>query len=144
MRAESVPQEDTDMVVGAALQRALERALALRGRAVYRLGAAGTSVTFAIDDDPGGGVTILLDRHPPAVRPRAEPSELTVGLSREQALAFIRGELVLPNEIATGAVSAWGAARRYLRVDPVLRALLARVWHDQSQDQRLEDVSHDR
>jgi len=107
------------------LPSALERALAFGGRPVHRLGSAGTSVTFAVVADPTA-VTLLLDRHPPVVRGGEDPAEITIELSREQALCFLRGELKLPTEILSGTVTFRGPVRRYLGFDPVLRALLAR------------------
>jgi hypothetical protein len=111
----------------AELRAALERALALGGRPVHRLGSAGTSVTFCVDGEPPAAVTLLLDRHPPVVVSGDEAAEIAIHLSSEQAIAFIRGELILPNEIMSGAVGARGPVRRYLGADPVLRALLLRV-----------------
>jgi hypothetical protein len=113
--------------VAAALRAALERALALGGRPVHRLGSSGTSVTFSVGGDAGAGVTLLLDRHPPVVLSGEEAAEITIDLSPEQATAFLRGELILPNEVLSGAVRTRGPVRSYLRCDPVLRALMGRV-----------------
>jgi hypothetical protein len=113
--------------VAAELRSALGRALALGGRPVHRLGSAGTSVTFCVGGDPAAAVTLLLDRHPPVVVSGDEAAEIAIHLSPEQAAAFVRGELILPNEIMSGAVGARGPVRRYLGADPVLRALLLRV-----------------
>ena len=130
-RAEQVSKQqesrDPDTGVAADLRAALGRALELGGRPVHRLGSAGTSVTFAIDDEPDPVVTLLLDRHPPEIRPGNEPAEVAIAFSRDQARAFLRGELILPNEILSGAVGTRGPVRRYLVADPVLRGLLARV-----------------
>lgn len=122
-------RDSGDEVIGVAaeLRAALERAIAFGGRSVHRLGSARTSVTFSIDGHPDAAVTLLLDRHPPEVVPGHEPAEVAIEFSREQAEAFLRGELVLPNEIMAGAVLARGPVRSYLRTDPVLRALLVRA-----------------
>jgi hypothetical protein len=106
------------------LRASLERALAMGGRPVHRLGGAGTSVTFHVAG--GESVTLLLDRRPPVVAPAGEPAESTVHLDAEQARQFARGELVLPNCLLSGTVDARGPIRKYLALDPVMRALLAR------------------
>lgn len=113
--------------VADALHAALERAIALGGRPVHRLGSAGTSVTFEVGGNAADAVTLLLDRHPPAVHPGEEAAEITIHLTVEQGIAFTQGELILPNALMSGAVSASGPVRRYLGADPVLRALLGRV-----------------
>jgi len=118
---------DEALAVAAELRAALERAVAFGGRPVYRLGSARTSVTFSVEGHPDAAVTLLLDRHPPEVLSGDEPAEVAIDFSREQAEVFVRGELILPNEIMAGAVLARGPVRSYLRADPVLRALLVRA-----------------
>lgn len=129
MRVEEVQQPGPKGAseIAAQLRAALDRAFALGGRPVHRLGAAGTSVTIEVGDDPAAAVTLLLDRQPPAVHPGDEAAEITIHLTPEQGVAFTQGELILPNELMSGAVRASGPVRRYLGADPVLRALLARV-----------------
>lgn len=129
MRVEQVQQPGsagaTD--IAAELRAALERALGLGGRPVHRLGTAGTSITFEVGGDPAAAVTLLLDRQPPAIHSGDEAAEITIHLTAEQAVAFMQGELILPNALMSGAVRASGPVRRYLGADPVLRALLARA-----------------
>ena len=112
---------------GADLRPCIERALALGGRPVHRLGSAGTSVTFRVLPSEELSVTLLLDRHPPEVVDGSEPAEITIELDGDQAERFARGELVLPNCILRGEVACRGPVRKYLTLDPILRALLARV-----------------
>jgi hypothetical protein len=121
--------EPTDAPTDAAseLVSALQHALALGGRPVYRLGSAHTSVTYEIVDEDGAAVTLLLDRHPPAIVDGNEPAEVTIAFTRAQAVRFLRGEMILPNELLAGNVTARGPVRRYLRVDPILRGLFARA-----------------
>ncbi|HEX6391787.1 MAG TPA: hypothetical protein VFZ89_20135, partial [Solirubrobacteraceae bacterium] len=69
---------DSPADVASELHVALERALALGGRAVHRLGSAHTSVTYEILDEEGAAVTLLLDRHPPVVVNGEEPAEVTI------------------------------------------------------------------
>jgi len=107
------------------LRAALERALALGGRPVHRLGSAGTSVTFTIAGSDAA--TLLLDRHPPMICGGDEPAEIAIDLAEEQGERFLCGELTLPTDVLMGAVATRGPVRRYLALDPVLRALLARV-----------------
>ena len=108
------------------LREALERALALGGRPVQRLGSAGTSVNFVVASGDSA-VTLLLDRRPPEVTDGGQPAEVTIELTSEQALEFAAGNLMLPNKILAGEVAYRGPVRKYLTFDPVLRALLARA-----------------
>ena len=126
VREHTTPTE-VPMDVACELMVALEHALALNGRRVHRLGAARTSVTYEILDEAGGTVTLLLDRHPPIVVKVAQPAEITIGLTTAQAVSFIRGEMIIPNELLAGTVTARGPVRRYLRVDPILRGLLVQL-----------------
>jgi len=113
--------------VASALTAALEAALALGGRPVYRLGSAHTSVTYEILGEDGAAVTLLLDRHPPEVVDGDEPAEVTISFTSAQAVRFLRGEMILPNELLAGNVASRGPVRRYLRVDPILRGLFGRA-----------------
>ena len=107
------------------LRRALLRAIESGegSRAVHRLGSAATSVTFHIEGH--GRVTLLLDRRPPMLTDD-EPGEITIELDVDQARRFSAGELVLSNHLLQGTVIAWGPVRKYLAVDPIVRALLTR------------------
>jgi len=119
MISSSPAQESIDLRVR------LERALSGDGHAVARLGAAGTSVSFRVTDALGASVTLLLDRKPPQVAERDEPAEVTILLTAEQAGRFARGQLALPAALVAGQVSCRGPVRKYLVVDPILRARLA-------------------
>jgi hypothetical protein len=107
------------------LRDSLERALELGGRGVDRLGAAGTSVTFEVAG--AESVTLLLDRRPPVVTGGDEPAEITVEFDADQAALFASGELVLPNAVLRGEVACSGPVRKYLALDPIVRALLGRA-----------------
>src|SRR4051812_12898342 len=89
---------------------------------VHRLAKAGTSGSFSCNGD---AVTLLLDRHPPAVAGRAD-ARVRVSLSPAAADRFTRGDLVLSTALLEGEAQATGPVRRYLAVDPVLRGLLRR------------------
>jgi len=112
--------------VDAVLRDELADALRADDRAVRRLGRAGTSVAFWVEGDDAASATVLLDRQPPEVVDSAEPAEVTIHLTREDAARFARGELVLPTAIYCGLVTCEGAVRPYLAVDPILRGLLRR------------------
>jgi hypothetical protein len=107
------------------LRRNVERVLATDDTRLIRLAAAGTSVSFRIDEAPEHSVTILLDRSPPVLADGQEPAEITLGLTAAQAVRLARGVLLLPNALLAGEVAYSGPARKYLTVDPVLRSLLA-------------------
>jgi hypothetical protein len=109
------------------LRETVERALALGGPPVYRLGSAGTSVTFRTQGAEDDSLTLLLDRHPPQVTDASEPAEISIELSAEQARLFAEGRLVLPNRLLRGEVVCRGPVRKYLTYDPILRALLGRA-----------------
>lgn len=123
MHEDIAPVGMTSDVAGELID-ALQDALALNGRRVHRLGSARTSVTFEILDEHGAAVTLLLDRHPPVVVDAGEPAEVTITFTTAQAVSFMRGEMVLPNQLMAGTVTSRGPVRRYLRVDPILRSLL--------------------
>jgi hypothetical protein len=127
MSLDRVQENSTPADVASELALALERALAMGGRPVHRLGSAHTSVRYEILDEVGAAVTLLLDRHPPVVVDGDEPAEVTIGMTRAQVVRFMRGEMILPNELLSGKVSSRGPVRRYLRVDPILRALFERA-----------------
>jgi hypothetical protein len=88
------------------------------------LSHADATVRFVVVDEPQEAVTLLLDRRPPQVVNGDEPAEIVFELSREQAAQFIRGNLALPPAVLDGRVAAYGHARKYLTVDPILRRLL--------------------
>ncbi|MHB8693470.1 MAG: hypothetical protein ACYDHH_19715 [Solirubrobacteraceae bacterium] len=109
------------------LRDRLEQALSTDDPRINRLGGAGTSVCFQVRDDPGQSATLLLDRSPPSVIGGDEPAEITIELNNQQAERLARGSLSLPPLLLTGAVGYRGPVRKYLMVDPVLRALLSDV-----------------
>lgn len=104
----------------------IERALAIDDPAVFRLGAAGTSVTFVVPGAHEHSVTLLLDREPPEIGGGVS-GEVTIELTGTQAEAFSRGRLVLSIALLDGEAAYSGPVRKYLAVDPILRGLLARV-----------------
>lgn len=105
------------------LRACLERVLSGSGRAIHRLASAGTSVTFRIAG--AESVTIFLDRRPVAVAEGTEPAEIVIELTPEQADQFVRGALSLPTAILEGEIRCRGPVRKYLAVDPIIRALLS-------------------
>lgn len=109
------------------LRDRLERAFARPGPRLQRLAAAGTTVCFLVRGVPDAAVTLFLDRQPPCVISTAEPAEVTIELSPTQAGALARGTLSLPPALWAGEISFSGQVRRYLAVDPVLRAMLLEV-----------------
>jgi hypothetical protein len=124
-KADAIPPEAQPTPTRLAQRLAL--ALELGGRSVQRLGAAGTTVTFWVTDAEQESITILLDRRPPQIVDGGEPSEVTIYLTRDDADAFARGQLAMPNALLVGKASWRGPVRKYLAVDPILRALLRRV-----------------
>ena len=107
------------------LRERLTSALETDDPRIGRLGNAGTSVSFQVPDDPSQSVTVLLDRDPPAVLGGDEPAEITIELDAEQAERLARGGLSLPPALLAGKITYRGPVRKYLMIDPVLRALLA-------------------
>jgi ABC-type transporter Mla maintaining outer membrane lipid asymmetry ATPase subunit MlaF len=123
--AHTLPARRADAVTAAgALHRSLTLALASEQPAVGRLRYARTSVRFVVG---GEGVTLLLDRSPPAVGDADEPAEIEIDLSPEQAMAFARGGISLVEALIRDDVVARGPVRRYMEVDPILRRLLGLV-----------------
>lgn len=121
------------------LRAHIERVLALGGPSVQRLGGAGTSITFVVVDDSGADleepVTLLLDREPPELCDD-DIAEITVELGVQAAREFAAGRLVLATCLMEGHARYHGSIRKYLAVDPILRALLAHV--DGSSEERDE------
>src|SRR5581483_341203 len=107
------------------LRERLMSALGTDDPRINRLGAAGTSVSFQVADDPGQSATVLLDRVPPSVVGGDEPAEVTIALDQAQAERLARGGLSLPSALLAGKIGYRGPVRKYLMVDPVLRALLS-------------------
>lgn len=115
-----------DLIVRAReLGGALDDFVAGDGAAQLRVSRAGTTARFLVEDDGAESVTLLLDRRPPATcHGPGVDAEITVRLSGEQAGAMARGELVLATAILTGDVRVSGPVRKYLAVEPILRASL--------------------
>jgi len=112
------------------LREALERFVAGDGPAQLRVTRAGTTVRFLVEDDEVATVTLLLDRRPAAtLAGAAGAAEITVRLTARQARAMARGELVLPTAVLEGKVRATGPVRKYLAVEPILRARLRNEEH---------------
>ena len=110
------------------LQRAIERfvqrlrsGITARPELAARLRGAGTSVCLRTRS--GGGVTLLLDREPPLVRPGVEPAEAVIELDDEDFVAVIAGDALLPVVLASGDARCDGPVRRFLAVTPVMRTL---------------------
>jgi hypothetical protein len=109
------------------LRDRLTSALGTDDPRINRLGVAGTSVCFQVAHDPEQSATVLLDRVPPAVLAGDEPAEITIELDEAQAERLARGGLSLPPALLAGQIAYRGPVRKYLMVDPVLRALLADI-----------------
>jgi ABC-type transporter Mla maintaining outer membrane lipid asymmetry ATPase subunit MlaF len=105
------------------LHRALAAMLTSPSPVVNRLSYARTSVTFRVT---GGHspVTLLLDRRPPELAGADEPAEIELELTPRQAIDLAHGLLALPAAILRGDVSVRGPVRKYLEVEPMVRALL--------------------
>lgn len=120
-RAQHADDEPPD-TVARRLRDALDRVVTARSRAASRLGAARTSVAFATE---GESVSLLLGHSPAVASPASGPCEVEIDLGRGQALAFACGRLSIGGALLRGTVVARGPVRRFLEVEPVLRALLA-------------------
>jgi hypothetical protein len=120
------------------LRERLAAALAGDDPRIGRLAKARTSVTFQIRGHPGAAATVLLDRDPPILAAGAEPAEIVIEFDRAQAASFAIGEFSLPPRLLTGDVAYQGPIRKYLMVDPVLRAVLHEYCPPDGLDVRLE------
>lgn len=107
------------------LRRRIEEAFAGDDQRLGRLSRAATSVCFRVLEAPEQSVTVLLDRMPPGAVGGEEPAEITIELGVDDAEALSRGRLTLPPALHAGRIAYRGPVRKYLMVDPVLRALLA-------------------
>ena len=110
---------------GGRLRARLERALSTADPRLERLAHAMTSVCVRVTDDREESVTLLLDRNPPQVVDGTEPAEITIELTGSEAQAMADGELVLAPELYGGQIPYRGPIRKFLVVEPVLRAILA-------------------
>jgi phospholipid/cholesterol/gamma-HCH transport system ATP-binding protein len=109
---------------GDALRGALERAVALTGPELRRVGHADTSVAFTVTGRPEAAATLVLDRHACHVVGGGTDAEVEIVLTAEQADAFAAGRLPMTAAVVADAVGVAGPVRRYLEVDIVLRRLL--------------------
>jgi len=107
--------------VAARLRVAIQQVITSDREAVLRLKYARTSVSFVVGRER---VTLLLDRAPPVLAAEGEAAEIEIALSVQQAERFARGTLHLPTELERGTVATRGPMRKYLEVDPILRAAL--------------------
>jgi hypothetical protein len=92
-----------------------------------RLHRARTTVAFEVTDAPGERFVLLLDRTPPQVGDAGQQTEVALELTAEQLHAYARGELVLANALLEGALAYTGPIRKFLGVEPILRAALRRA-----------------
>jgi len=113
------------------LAAALHAAITAELPGANRLSYARSSVCFRIRGDEDDGVTLLLDRTPPRVVTDGQPAEIEIDLTTEQAGAYVGGGLPMPSAVAAGLVAVRGPVRKYLEVDPILRARLAWVAGDE-------------
>ncbi len=109
------------------LRERLQAALDSDDPRIARLAAARTSVCFQVTDDARESTTLLLDRDPPSLAGGEEPAEITIELEQAQAQRFARGALQLPSALLLGRIGYRGPVRKYLVVDPVLRAILSDI-----------------
>jgi phospholipid/cholesterol/gamma-HCH transport system ATP-binding protein len=107
----------------ACLRDALNGALTSARTEVNRLSYARTSVRLTVGDG-GDAVTLLLDRKPPEVTASAEPAEIELALTEEQAVEYAEGLLFLPGAVIGRTIVTRGPVRRFLEVEPILRGLL--------------------
>jgi phospholipid/cholesterol/gamma-HCH transport system ATP-binding protein len=105
------------------LRAALGAMLSSPSPVVHRLSYARTSVMLRVT---GGRspVTLLLDRRPPELAGADEPAEIELELTPHQAVDLAHGRFPLPAAILRGDVSFRGPVRKYLEVEPMVRALL--------------------
>ncbi|HYF24343.1 MAG TPA: ATP-binding cassette domain-containing protein [Baekduia sp.] len=108
------------------LPAALAAALASGSHAVRRLCHAKTSVALRVPDTPELSATLLLDRRPCEVT-GPEPAEIELVLSAQQAAQVAAGRLALTTAVLCGDVPYSGPVRRFLAVEPVVRAALAEL-----------------
>jgi phospholipid/cholesterol/gamma-HCH transport system ATP-binding protein len=108
-----------------AVREALVAVLDSGLHSVDRLIHADTSVKFRLGDAGQSDLTLLLDRYPVEVADGSEPAEVEITLDKDQTERFVRGRLPLTAAIVTGKVETSGPVRKYLEVDPIIRALLA-------------------
>jgi phospholipid/cholesterol/gamma-HCH transport system ATP-binding protein len=118
-------REPTGALPHNCLADALMRGLVGDSPECKRLSYARSVVAFGIHGERNGA-TMLLDRTPPQVVETWASPEITIELSPAQAGAFARGQLNMSAAVISGEVTANGPVRRYLEVDPIVRALLAR------------------
>lgn len=107
------------------LQDALASCDDLRGARIAR---ARTSVHVVIVDPvtgEGSGPVLMCDRPRPSVSLDGGPAESAIYLTPEQARRYCAGELQLATALVAGEVRATGPARKFLVVEPILRALIA-------------------
>jgi len=111
--------------VVAGLRGALEDALASGRSSVRRLAHAYTTVAFRVDGESEyASCTLRLDRRPCEVV-GLEPAEIEIELSAEQAQAVAVGAMSLVAAVLGDQVQTSGPVRRYLEVEPIVRAILA-------------------
>jgi hypothetical protein len=106
------------------LERSVREVLGWSRPAIGRLAHAQTSITFRVGAD---SVTLLLDRRPPVLAPSPGASEIEIELDVDQARRFATGALPLACAAVEGRFAWRGPIRKYLGVDPILRALLAEL-----------------
>lgn len=107
------------------LRDALAACDELRGARIAR---ARTSVHVRIVDPVTGesdGPVVVCDRPRPSVSLDGHPAECAVYLTPEQARSYCAGELQLATALVAGEVRATGPARKFLVVEPIVRALIA-------------------
>jgi phospholipid/cholesterol/gamma-HCH transport system ATP-binding protein len=90
---------------------------------VRRLSYARTSVMFRVTGGRSPS-TLLLDRRPPELGGADEPAEIEIELTPGQAVDLVHGRFALPAAILRGDISFRGPVRKYLEVEPMVRALL--------------------
>jgi phospholipid/cholesterol/gamma-HCH transport system ATP-binding protein len=115
------------VVDAATAERALHAGLAALISApspvVRRLSYARTSVMFRVTGGQSPS-TLLLDRRPPELGGADEPAEIELELTPGQAVDLAHGRFALPAAILRGDISFRGPVRKYLEVEPMVRALL--------------------
>jgi hypothetical protein len=105
------------------LREALESATPAE---LKRLGRAKTSIAFHVDRKADHDVTLTLqcDDGDPTVARGAQPAEVNVRMSSEQAEQMSRGEFNLPVMLIEGELTCSGPVRKFLTVEPILRGLI--------------------
>lgn len=109
----------------ARLREALDRCDDVRVARIARARTTLQVLVYAPDGSEFAGPVLFCDQPRPAVSMGGGPAEVTIHLTPDQARSFRAGRLQLSTALVAGEVRATGPARKFLVVEPIVRALLA-------------------